>query len=182
MKLSIRNVHRDLGYFYVGLIIAFSVSGIFLNHRKVWHPSKYRSEVKSVTLTMPADLSVINEDFVAKLNKTLGLEDVVRRFKVEKGRFEVSFEKHDLKVDAITGTGELITYRKVPLLAQMTQLHQDTNQWWIYYSDIFGVAMLTIAITGMYMLPTGRQSFKERGWKLALAGLIFPLIFLFLLS
>jgi len=182
MKLTARNVHRDLGYFYLGLIIAFSISGVFLNHRKSWHPSKYQSEVKAITLEMPTEESAINQAFVDASAQKLGIDDVVRRFKVDKGKFEVSFEKHDLRVDSKTGSGELITYKKVPLLAQMTQLHQDTSNWWIYYSDIFGIAMLTIALTGVFMIPGGSLSFKQRGWKLALLGLIFPLIFLFLLS
>lgn len=63
----------------------------------------------------------------------------------------------------------------------MTKLHVDTSKWWIYYSDIFGVAMLIIAFTGM-CIQKGANSFWGRGWKLALVGIIFPLIFLFLLS
>ncbi|UCE93199.1 MAG: hypothetical protein JSV73_10360 [Flavobacteriaceae bacterium] len=41
--------------------------------------------------------------------------------------------------------------------------------------------MILIAVTGI-LIPSGKNGFKQRGWKLALAGLIFPLIFLFLLS
>jgi hypothetical protein len=32
------------------------------------------------------------------------------------------------------------------------------------------------------MIKAGKFSWKQRGWKLAVAGIIFPLIFLFLLS
>jgi hypothetical protein len=56
-------------------------------------------------------------------------------------------------------------------------LHKTTNKFWIWYSDIFGAAMLLIAITGI-LIPTGKKGFNKRGWKLALAGLIFPLLFL----
>jgi uncharacterized protein len=31
-------------------------------------------------------------------------------------------------------------------------------------------------------IEKGKFSFRQRGWKLALLGMIFPLIFLFLLS
>ena len=30
MNLKARNLHRDLGYFYVGLIISFAFSGILI--------------------------------------------------------------------------------------------------------------------------------------------------------
>jgi hypothetical protein len=32
------------------------------------------------------------------------------------------------------------------------------------------------------MIKAGKFSWKNRGWKLAVAGIIFPLIFLFLLG
>jgi len=93
----------------------------------------------------------------------------------------ISYVSNDVKIDLATGKGKVETYRITPLLGQMTQLHQDTSKWWIYYSDIFGVAMLVIACTGMF-IERGKNSFWSRGWKLALVGLIFPLVFLFLLS
>jgi hypothetical protein len=52
----------------------------------------------------------------------------------------------------------------------------------IYYSDIFALSLITIALTGTIMIKSGKFSFKERGWKLALAGILFPLLFLFLLA
>lgn len=131
---------------------------------------------------MPADEKAIDEAFVKGLTQTLSISDNFRRFRLDRGRLIVSYEKHDVELDLKTGKGNIIRYVKVPVLAQMTQLHQDTSQWWIYYSDIFGVAMLIMAITSIYMIPAGKFSFKQRGWKLALIGIVFPLIFLFLLS
>jgi uncharacterized protein len=182
MELTARNVHRDLGYFYLGLVIAFSISGMFLNHRQAWHPSKYKAEVKAINVAMPANAQAIDENFAKGLKDQLGMTDNFRRFRLDRGQLKVSFEKNDVEIDLKTGKGEIIRYVKVPVLAQMTQLHQDTSKWWIYYSDIFGAAMLLMALTGIYMIPQGKFSFKERGWKLALLGIIFPLMFLFLLS
>ncbi len=53
MKVTNRSLHRDLAYFYVGLIISFSLSGIILNHRKDWYPMNYTYESKEVTLELP---------------------------------------------------------------------------------------------------------------------------------
>jgi uncharacterized protein len=155
MKLTVRNTHRDIAYFYVGLIISFSISGIFLNHRQSWHPRRYSYDKKEISIPVPAGKEAIN--------------------------LRISFASHDVQVDITTGKGKIESYRTTPLLGQMTILHQDTSKWWIYYSDIFGIAMLTIAITGMF-IEKGGNSFRSRGWKLALAGIIFPLIFLFLLT
>lgn len=183
MSMLARNLHRDLGYFYVGLIISFALSGIFLNHRQLWHPARYSVETKEITATLPADKNAINEDFAKSLSKTFNIEDNFRRFRVEKGQLRVSFEKHDIEIELATGKGKIERYIRTPILGHMTKLHQDTSQWWIYYSDVFGISMLTIAITGLMLIPSAsKQSFKSRGWKLALAGIIFPLIFLFVIS
>ena len=44
----LRSIHRDFGYFFVGLIIAFCVSGIMLNHRTTWNPVRYKYDFKKV--------------------------------------------------------------------------------------------------------------------------------------
>jgi uncharacterized protein len=180
MALTSRNTHRDLAYFFLGLIIAFSISGIFLNHRQKWHPRRYTSETKDFTME-PVTKDSINEAFITKFTGVQQIDDIMRRFTVADDNLKISYVNHDVDVNITTGQGKIVIYKTTPLLGQMTKLHVDTSQWWIYYSDIFGVAMLTIAITGMF-IERGKNSFQSRGWKLALLGLIFPLIFLFLLS
>ena len=180
MKLTARNTHRDLAYFFLGLIIAFSFSGIFLNHRQQWHPRRYTYDTKPIFVTAVAKDS-INDAYIEQLTKSQQIDDVFRRFQIAENTLRVSYAMHDVEIDVATGEGKIITYKTTPLLGQMTKLHVDTSKWWIYYSDIFGVAMLVIAITGMF-IECGKNSFQSRGWKLALAGILFPLIFLFLLA
>jgi len=181
MALTVRNTHRDLAYFFLGLIIAFSISGIFLNHRQSWHPRRYSYQLKEIII--PAMVKEqVTDTFIANFTAQQQIADNLRRFAVDdKNSLRISYTMNDVTIDLTTGQGKIETYRTTPLLGQMTQLHLDTSKWWIYYSDIFGVAMLTIAITGMF-IEKGKNSFQKRGWWLALLGMIFPLIFLFLLS
>ncbi len=182
MELKARSIHRDFAYFYLGLIIAFSFSGIFLNHRRDWNPRRYTYSSKEIIVPVVNNTdSLINDAYIASFTTNNQIEDNLRRFAVDKNMLSISYEHHDVKIDLSTGKGKIEEYKTTPILGQMTQLHIDTSKWWIYYSDVFGIAMLTIAITGMF-IQKGENSFKNRGWKLALAGLIFPLIFLFLLS
>jgi hypothetical protein len=180
MKLTARNTHRDLAYFFLGLIIAFSVSGIFLNHRQAWHPRRYTYNTKDITVVPVAD-SLINDEYIEKFTADQKIDDTFRRFQINETSLRISYAMNDVEIDLTNGQGKITTYKTTPLLGQMTKLHVDTSKWWIYYSDIFGMAMVTIAITGMF-IQKGENSFRSRGWKLALVGLIFPLIFLFLLS
>lgn len=180
MKLTSRNTHRDIAYFYVGLIIAFSFSGIFLNHRQKFSSRRYKSEITEIAMA-PVAKDSITDAFIANLTKTQNIADDLRRFEVRENTLRVSYVNHDLEADITTGKGQVIAYKIIPVLGHFTKLHIDTSQWWIYYSDIFGIAMLVIAFTGMF-IAKGDMSFRQRGWKLALIGIIFPLIFLFLLS
>ena len=180
MNLTARNTHRDIAYFYVGLIIAFAFSGIFLNHRGTLNPRRYTYETKEIQTTAFTKEQV-NDAFIAQFTSDQNIDDVLRRFQTNENELTISYTSNDVKINLLTGKGSIITYRTIPLLGQMTKLHQDTSKWWIYYSDIFGLAMLTIAFTGMF-IEKGKNSFRSRGFKLALIGIIFPLIFLFLLS
>jgi hypothetical protein len=178
-KINFRNLHRDLGYFYIGLIISFAFSGLMMNHRDAWHPEKYTTETKVIAVKLPEE-SKITEEFAENLGKQLGIEDKFRRHNIKKGTFKISFEKHDVEIDMKTGKGEIVSFFKTPIISQSMSLHKNTSNFWIYYSDIFALSLITIALTGTIMIKGGKFSWKNRGWKLAIAGIIFPLLFLFL--
>lgn len=180
MKLTARNTHRDLAYFFLGLIIAFAFSGIFLNHRQQWHPRRYTYDTKSIIIT-PIVKDSVSEAYIETFTKSQDIDDMMRRFQITDNTLRISYTMHDVEVDLTNGEGKITTYKTTPLLGQMTKLHVDTSKWWIYYSDIFGIAMLVIATTGMF-IERGQNSFQSRGWKLALVGILFPLLFLFLLT
>ena len=178
-KINFRNLHRDLGYFYIGLIVSFAFSGLMMNHRESWHPEKYTTEIKVIEVKLPEE-SKINEKFAEDLGKKLGLNDKIRRHLVKKGEFKISFENHDVEIDMKTGKGEIITFIKTPIISQAMKLHKNTSDFWIYYSDVFALSLITIALTGAIMIKAGKFSWKNRGWKLAVAGVVFPLLFLIL--
>jgi uncharacterized protein len=180
MSLTARNTHRDIAYFYVGLIISFALSGIFLNHRQSWHPRRYTYDTKEITIA-PIHKDSVNEAFIKKFTQSQGIEGDMRRFNMEENKLRISYTSSDVNLDITKGKGKIESYRTTPILGQMTKLHQDTSKWWIYYSDIFGIGMIVIALTGIF-IQKGETSFASRGWKLALVGMIFPLVFLFLLS
>lgn len=176
---KIRGLHRDLGYFYIGLIISFALSGILMNHRDSFHAEKYTTESRLIIVKVP-EKNEINDEYAEQLGKKLGIDDNFRRQKVDEGKFRISFEKNDVEIDMKSGKGEITTFIRTPIISSMMKLHKNTSDWWIYYSDIFGISLITIAITGAIMIKVGKNTFSKRGWKLALAGLIVPLLVLLL--
>ena len=174
---KIRNLHRDLGYFYIGLIISFALSGILMNHRDSFHAEKYTVQTRAINIKIPED-ALITEKYADSLGHKLGIEDKIRRHKVDEDQLRISFEKNDVEIDLKTGKGEIVTFIKTPIISSMMKLHKNTSNWWIYYSDVFGISLVIIAITGAIMIKVGNKTFNKRGWKLALAGLIVPLLIL----
>jgi hypothetical protein len=176
-KINFRNLHRDLGYFYIGLIVSFAFSGLMMNHREMWHPEKYTTETKAIEVKLPEERK-INDDFAKDLGKKLGIDDKMRRQMVKEGKFKMSFENNDVEIDMKTGKGEIVTFIKTPIISQAMKLHKNSSNFWIYYSDIFALSLITIALTGTIMVKAGKFSWKNRGWKLAIVGVVFPLLFL----
>lgn len=177
MKITNRSLHRDFAYFYIGLIIAFSFSGIILNHRQDWYPMDYTYESKEISLVLPSEKEITKEYLI---EATKDFDAKYDGHRVRNGSLRIYFKDNGILDMKLTDTkGELEFKRKIPIVGHSMYLHKSTNNFWIWYSDIFGAAMLLIAITGI-LIPAGKNGFKKRGWKLALIGMIFPLLFLIL--
>jgi hypothetical protein len=180
-RKKIRILHAYLGYFYAGLIISFALSGVFMNHRQSWHPDKYTIAKKEIVLNKPIDESAISEDFVAELVKKQGIDDKVKRHNVRKGELRISCSNCDIDIDLKTGKGEITEFVKTPLIGHIMDLHKNTSNWWIYYSDAFGISLIIIAVTGL-MMKAPSPAVKKKIWGLAIAGLLFPILFILVLS
>lgn len=178
MKFTNRAIHRDLAYFYVGLLIAFSFSGIILNHRQSWYPMEYTYESQNISFTLTG--SEVTKEMLVPQIDALGKEYQSHNVRGTTLRVDLA-DGGIAQVSTEDGKGTLEYRRKVPLLGHTMYLHKTTNKFWIWYSDIFGAAMIVIAVTGM-LIPLGKTGFGKRGWKLMIAGLVFPLIFLIFFS
>ncbi|MEQ3661771.1 MAG: hypothetical protein ACI9Q3_001411 [Maribacter sp.] len=179
--MKLRTLHRDLGYFYLGLIITFAFSGILMNHRDQFHAEEYDVQTKEIAVQLP-EKEKITEEYAKNFIKNYNIEDTFKRYRVKNGSFRIAYKNTDVEVELETGKGEIVTYKKTPFISQAMFLHKSTSNWWIYFSDVFGLSLIFIAISGAMMVKHGKHTFKRRGWKLAVAGLLFPIIFLFFLN
>lgn len=180
-KFNARALHRDLGYFFLGLIITFAFSGILMNHRNIFHPEKFTLESQAIKISLPEE-SKINDTYVENLSKSLKIDDKFKRHMIRNGKFKMQYENTEIEVDLKTGKGEILQFIKTPVISQTMFLHKNTSNWWIYFSDIFGVSLIIIAITGTLMIKHGKHTFRRRGWKLTAVGLVFPILILILLK
>jgi hypothetical protein len=106
----------------------------------------------------------------------------MRQFDIRKdSTLVISYKDADATIHLINGKGEINIWKKRPVLAQLTFLHKNNgNLWWIWYSDIFSLALLFIVVSGMFLMK-GKNSFRKRGWIFALAGIVVPVVVLILL-
>ncbi|MFA5046239.1 MAG: PepSY-associated TM helix domain-containing protein [Paludibacter sp.] len=180
-RKKIRTLHATLGYFYVGLIISFALSGLFMNHRQSWHPDKYTIEKKEIVLDHPIDEQLITDEFVAGLIKKQGIDDKVRRHNLRKGELRISCANYDIDIELKTGKAEITKFVKTPLVSHIMDLHKNISVWWIYYSDAFAISLIIIAVTGL-MMKSPSPAARKRIRILVVSGLLFPLLFVFVLS
>ena len=181
-KITNRTLHTDFAYLYVGLLIAFSFSGIILNHRRDWYPMDYTYESKPVNIILPEDVTTVDDDYLKTATLDWKVDNDFDSFRLNDESLRIHFKNNVIAdIDPSTGNGILEYKKRTPFVGDTMFLHKTTNKAWIWYSDIFGAGMILIAITGM-LIPAGKNGFKKRGWILALAGLIFPLLFLFFLA
>lgn len=175
-----RNLHATLGFFYLGLIVSFALSGIIMNHREHWHPEKYTISTRSFSVPYPVDKSVVTDEFVDKLLKQQGIDDRVKRHNVRKDELRVLCANYDIDLNLKTGKGEITQFERTPFVSQIINLHKSNKSFWIWYSDIFGISLIIIAVTGVLMLPPKASRSRKRAWVLIISGTVIPILFLLL--
>ncbi len=175
-----RATHRDLGYFFVAMILIYALSGIAINHINDWNPS-YVLEIE--TYDAPVDVSKkLNKDDVKAILKDLKIRNAYRKHYYPNGENEsckIFVKNGVVNINMKTGVVHSeITQRRVVFHA-VNWLHYNPNVAWKWISDIFAVALIILAISGMFILK-GKNGLKWRGTILMVAGVLLPLIFLFM--
>ena len=173
-----RATHRDLGYFFVAMTLIYALSGIAINHINDWNPS-YTLQTK--VYEQKADVtSGFGKEEAKMLLKDIGIKNPYRKhyFPRNSNVCRVFVKNGIITVNTQTGViSSEITKRRV-LFHSMNWLHYNPNTIWKWISDIFAVALILLAISGMFILK-GKNGLKWRGTILIIAGLLLPLIFLF---
>lgn len=169
-----RAFHRDIGYVVVAMTIAYALSGIAVNHIDDWNPS-YVFDDRVIDLG-PIEGTTLAEREAGVVAR-LGLDkQAVRGHFLENDHdFRVFLpEGQEVRLDPATGRG---TYKRITERAvffQINALHlNNLKGLWTYVADLFALAMLVLAITGVTMMK-GDRGFLGRGKYFVGAGLLVP--------
>ncbi|MCZ7608369.1 MAG: PepSY-associated TM helix domain-containing protein [Planctomycetota bacterium] len=180
VRRAIIAVHRDLGYFFTGFIIIFSMSGIALNHIDHWNPN-FVIERQPVALELPAEPQQVTREQVLRVLEPIGAQAAYLSHDFP-SRNRVKIYLKDGSVTGLLGTGEgeYETIRRRPFFYESNSLHVSPAGWWRWASDGFALGLITLALTGLFMVR-GRAGFAGRGKWLVAAGLVLPFTALLLL-
>jgi uncharacterized protein len=172
-----RVTHRDLGYLIAGLTIIYAVSGIALNHKNNWNPN-YIFDNRTFTSALKISRENFNKEMAEEILKSIDVDQELKTFYFPTGnKVTIFIEGGYVKLNTETGEGIIEKIIKRPLFYQINFLHYNPGRWWKYFSDIFCIALITVTITGLFIIR-GKNGITKRGAILTIIGIILPLLFL----
>ncbi|MCX6288114.1 MAG: PepSY-associated TM helix domain-containing protein [Bacteroidetes bacterium] len=174
-------IHRDLGYFFFGMTIIYALSGIILNHFKSGdfvHPD-YSKRYEQLIVALPLN-AVPDKAYALKTLEQVHEEKHFKSFVTGRGYVQIFFDNGSLYIDLNNGKAELEEKTPRYVLKEFNLLHYNNiKRWFTWFSDAYAVAMILLAITGLFILR-GKNGIKWRGAALALIGIIIPAIIILL--
>ncbi|KAA0256097.1 hypothetical protein FBQ97_22320 [Acidobacteria bacterium ACD] len=172
-------VHRDVGYLCVALTVIYAVSGVAVNHKEDWNPS--RRVLREVRRFEPVPVGE-REAMVAALVDRLALPGPPKSsFRSAPHLVDLFYDGFSVRADAASGVAEVERVRDRLFLRDANFLHlNEPKRLWTWVADLYAVLLLVLSVTGMFVLK-GRNGLGGRGKWLVLAGLAVPLAFLLVL-
>lgn len=153
----------------------FGVSGLALNHVADWNPNYRQSKtVLQVAPLQGTDRDALVTDAVQKL----GLTGTMRNaFRPDPETLQLFYEEATYLIDVPTGQVIREETRPRPVLFELNQLHINASKGvWTVISDVYAVALIMMAVTGMFVLR-GKNGLGGRGRWLVAAGAMIPIAY-----
>ncbi len=158
-----RALHRDIGFFLVGLTIIYSLSGIVL----IYRGTDFMKQEKKMERQLAPNLS----------DADLGRELRLREVKTDKTEGDILYFQGG---SYNKSTGEaVVTVKELAFpFNKFTLLHKAGNNGAVHwFTTIFGLLLFFMAISSFWMFKPRSKSFR-RGLILAGIGIVFSIILL----
>jgi len=161
-----RSLHRDIGFFVIGLAVVYSMSGIIL----IYRDTDFLKQEKLIEKQLSPDIKV--ED--------LGKELRMRNFEVQKTEADLVYFQNGT-YNKTTGLAKY-TEKKLPaFLEKLTNLHKAISKNSSHiFSVVFGLLFLFLAISSFWMYKAKSKMFR-RGMIFTASGVILVIILLLLI-
>ena len=173
-----RTLHRDIGYVVAALTLAYSISGIAVNHIGDWNPNYTFSNTRIDVGDMPVgDYPAMQKHIVSALQ--LDPEAVKGHFMETETIFRVFLTNtEEVSVDITTGVGLFKQVKTRPVLYEINALHLNSIKGiWTWVADGFALLLIVLVLTGIFMMKGSRGITGRGKWFLA-SGFAVPVIFI----
>ncbi len=163
--MTMRIIHRYLGFFLVGIMFMYAISGIVL----IFRDTDFLKQEERFEKQLKPNVQK------AELGKLLD----IRRLKVEKVEGDVYHFKNGT-YNTTTGMANY-TVKELPyVLDKMTHLHKAKSKEPLFFLNIFfGLSLLFFVISSFWMFAPKTDVFKK-GMYFTLAGIVLTLLLLFI--
>lgn len=176
VRKLLRILHRDFGYFIVGMTIVYGLSGIFLNHRHDFNPD-YKIFITDFQVQLPLKTVFSEQDVKSALEYINNGVVYKKHYINNQGNIKVFIENGEAIINPETGEGSMQYLQKRPVIFEMNKLHKATlGTLWKWVSDLMAVILIFVAFSGLFILK-GKRGFGRWGWWLVIAGVVLPLFF-----
>ena len=165
INFRMRALHRDIGFFAIGLVIIYALSGIVL----VFRDTSFLKHAVQNEKTLSPNMET------SEIGKALRLKE----FKVIKEEGElINFKEGTY--NKTTGLAEYTTQEIIFPLNRFIDLHKASSKGLVhYFSAIFGAFLLFMVISSFWMYKKSSNLFR-RGIYITGAGVVFTLLLLLL--
>ena len=173
MKLRrfIRIIHRDLGFFMVGITLVYAISGIILNHLGTSDPA-FRTEKK--TIQFPANLT--ETELTAAWNADKNLPPMKRIMRIDNSQLRLFLDGGIGIYHVSDGSLSYEKHTKRVLVHWMNRLHYNKVKGWSPVADFFAGSLILLAITGLFMVK-GKKGLAGSGKWYLIIGILIPILF-----
>jgi len=180
IRKTLRSLHRDIGYFCIGMTIIFAVSGIAVNHIDDWNPNyEVRRESHIIQIS---DEQKESQTLNSLLLEQLALNTKIRtEFWESENKLKLFVENETtIEIDFKKQTAVVESVKQRPILSTFNRLHlNEAHKAWVIFSDLFAALLLFLAISSLFMLKGKNSVFSVKGlW--VVAGFAVPMVFFFL--
>lgn len=173
-RVWFRAIHRDIGYFSVGLTVVYATSGLAVNHIADWEPN-FRQVTREADLTLP--LAADDETVARAALTALGLDAPVRELFRENDAVEVVLDQGTVRIETQTGHAVASVQEARFFLRAANWLHLNRGKKaWTVVADTYAVLLLLLSFTGLWMF-SGRKGVFGRAGVIAAAGALVPVLY-----
>lgn len=158
-----RLLHRNVGFFLIGFVIIYSLSGIVL----IYRDTDLLKKEKKIITDLPAGLK----------SSEVGTALKIRDFKTLKTEANIIYFQNG-SYNSLTGRAEYTVKELVFPFNKITGLHKTASKNTLHWFTLaFGIALIFMAISSIWMYKTVSRTFRI-GILNALAGIIIAVILL----